>query len=318
MVSNLRYVTGRHPGDAGLAALIGELSIGSPEFAVLWADHRVHPCEGDVYELGHLVVGPLTVTQQNLSLPRSPGQSLVLVTAAADSASQHALTLLAQARRRHPAASPAPGRPQLAAGRAGDRVEGDALVGEVGEVGQRQCGAPGQRAVVGQRRDPLLAEQVRAPQPGLGQRPAQQRGVGLARGEASAAVVDAQQFQRRVGVGLAPAAEQRRGEGAQRRPGVPEPQRPGAQAARVQGRVHGGQRGDGPGPKGVAGVGEAQVVRGAVGEPHAEVGFELAQGAGQGGLGEVEPGRGAGQVGLVGVGEEVAQMTQLHGHDRQA
>ncbi|WEV27419.1 helix-turn-helix transcriptional regulator [Streptomyces sp. 71268] len=109
MVSNLRHVTGRHPGDAGLAALIGELSIGSLEFAALWADHRVHPCEGDVYELRHPVVGPLTVTQQNLPLPRSPGQSLVLVTAAADSASQHALTLLAQARRRHPTASPAPG-----------------------------------------------------------------------------------------------------------------------------------------------------------------------------------------------------------------
>ncbi|WP_217196536.1 helix-turn-helix domain-containing protein [Streptomyces buecherae] len=109
MVSNLRHVAGRCPGDARLAALIGELSIGSPEFAALWADHRVHPCEGDVYELRHPVVGSLTVTQQNLPLPRSPGQSLVLVTAAADSASQHALTLLAQARRRHPVASPAPG-----------------------------------------------------------------------------------------------------------------------------------------------------------------------------------------------------------------
>lgn len=104
MVSNLRLLAGQYPEDARLAALIGELSIGSREFAALWADHRVSPCEGDVYELRHPVVGLLTVTQQSLLLPRAPGQTLTLITTAADSTSQHAMTLLAQTRGPHPSA----------------------------------------------------------------------------------------------------------------------------------------------------------------------------------------------------------------------
>lgn len=125
VVSNLRSIAGQHPDDALLAALIGELSMGSPEFAALWGNHRVRPCEGDTHTLRHPVVGTLTVIQQNLLLPRSPGQSLVLITTAADSTSQHAMTLLAQAhsgslsstagkgalRPHHPLASASPSRP---------------------------------------------------------------------------------------------------------------------------------------------------------------------------------------------------------------
>ncbi|MFE6776428.1 helix-turn-helix domain-containing protein [Streptomyces sp. NPDC057702] len=95
VVSALRHAAGHHPRDTALAALVRELAAGSPEFAALWADHRVHPCEGDEYALRHPVVGPLTVTQQTLLLPRSPGQALVLVTTA-DDASRQALTRLAR------------------------------------------------------------------------------------------------------------------------------------------------------------------------------------------------------------------------------
>ncbi|MBB4686758.1 helix-turn-helix transcriptional regulator [Amycolatopsis jiangsuensis] len=94
MVGNLRLVAGRHPEDALLAALIGELSMKSPEFVALWADHRVKPCEADAYELRHPLVGAVTVAQQVLLPARTPEQSLIVVTTAEGSASENAVRLL--------------------------------------------------------------------------------------------------------------------------------------------------------------------------------------------------------------------------------
>ncbi|MFE3683068.1 helix-turn-helix transcriptional regulator [Streptomyces sp. NPDC059095] len=94
VVGSLRQVAGRHPDDALLASLIGELSMVSTDFAELWGDHRVRPCEADSYRLRHPLVGELTVTQQILLPARSPDQSLVVVTTEEDSGSQDALTLL--------------------------------------------------------------------------------------------------------------------------------------------------------------------------------------------------------------------------------
>jgi transcriptional regulator with XRE-family HTH domain len=96
VVGNLRHVAGRYPDDASLAALIGELSMKSPEFVALWHDHRVKPCEADSYELRHPSVGSLTVTQQNLVLARSPQQSLCVITTAAGSSSADTMELLAR------------------------------------------------------------------------------------------------------------------------------------------------------------------------------------------------------------------------------
>ncbi|MGK5554676.1 helix-turn-helix domain-containing protein [Actinomadura kijaniata] len=45
VTEHLRLVAGRHPEDRELAALIGDLSMRSREFAALWADHRVRACE---------------------------------------------------------------------------------------------------------------------------------------------------------------------------------------------------------------------------------------------------------------------------------
>ncbi|MFE9534619.1 helix-turn-helix transcriptional regulator [Streptomyces sp. NPDC006691] len=94
VVGSLRQVAGRHPDDALLASLIGELSMTAPDFAELWGDHRVRPCEADRYRLRHPLVGELTITQQILLPARSPDQSLVVVTTEEDSGSQDALTLL--------------------------------------------------------------------------------------------------------------------------------------------------------------------------------------------------------------------------------
>jgi transcriptional regulator with XRE-family HTH domain len=95
VVGNLRHVAGRYPEDDLLAALIGELSMKSPEFVTLWGDHRVKPCEADAYEIHHPLVGTLTITQHNLTFARTPEQSLCLVTTT-DSISADTVKLLAQ------------------------------------------------------------------------------------------------------------------------------------------------------------------------------------------------------------------------------
>ena len=94
VVGNLRIAVGRHPDDRDLAALIGELTMKSPEFVSLWADHRIAPCDAASYDLHHPVVGALTVTQQTLAIARSPEQSLIVVTTAERSPSEQALMLL--------------------------------------------------------------------------------------------------------------------------------------------------------------------------------------------------------------------------------
>jgi transcriptional regulator with XRE-family HTH domain len=96
VVGNLRHVAGRYPEDELLAALIGELSMKSPEFVALWGDHRVKPCEADAYEIRHPLVGTLTITQHNLALARSPEQSVCVVTTTAGSSSADSMELLAR------------------------------------------------------------------------------------------------------------------------------------------------------------------------------------------------------------------------------
>ncbi|MFG2718410.1 helix-turn-helix domain-containing protein [Streptomyces sp. NPDC048416] len=96
VVGNLRVAVGRHPEDALLAELVGELTMKSPEFVALWRDHRVTPCDAASYELRHPAVGPVTVTQQTLSIARSPEQMLIVCTTAAGSSDEAALALLRQ------------------------------------------------------------------------------------------------------------------------------------------------------------------------------------------------------------------------------
>jgi transcriptional regulator with XRE-family HTH domain len=94
VVGNLRLAAGRNAGDPALASLVGELTMTSPEFARLWADHRVRACDVGVYAMRHPLVGELTVTQQTLHT--EPGPRVVVATAEPGSASRHALLLLAR------------------------------------------------------------------------------------------------------------------------------------------------------------------------------------------------------------------------------
>ncbi|MFJ9846896.1 helix-turn-helix transcriptional regulator [Kitasatospora sp. NPDC101155] len=97
VVGRLRLAVGRHPDDPMLAALIGELVMHSQEFTAMWSAHPVRAWNIATYRMRHPLVGTVDVTQQAMPVPDGPGQRIVAVTAAAGSASQAALTLLAQA-----------------------------------------------------------------------------------------------------------------------------------------------------------------------------------------------------------------------------
>jgi transcriptional regulator with XRE-family HTH domain len=103
VVGTLRLASGQHQDDPALAALVGELSVRSREFASWWGDHRVKSGGDAVYEMRHPLVGALTVTQQ--SLRTETGQHVVVATTEVGSPSHAAMTLLM-----HDAATRAPMR----------------------------------------------------------------------------------------------------------------------------------------------------------------------------------------------------------------
>lgn len=92
VVGALRLASGQHPDDPALTALIGELTVKSAEFAVMWADHRIKAGAGAVYEMHHPLVGSMHVTQQTLRTEQ--GQHVVVATTEAGSPSHAAMTLL--------------------------------------------------------------------------------------------------------------------------------------------------------------------------------------------------------------------------------
>ncbi|MFG3252499.1 helix-turn-helix domain-containing protein [Streptomyces sp. NPDC048172] len=96
VVGKLRQAVGEYPDDRQLASLIGELSMGSPHFAQLWAEHRVRAWDMAEYRMRHPTVGELDVLQHSLPVPRAQGIRVVVTTAAPGSADQAALRLLTQ------------------------------------------------------------------------------------------------------------------------------------------------------------------------------------------------------------------------------
>jgi transcriptional regulator with XRE-family HTH domain len=93
-VAYLRLATGQHPSDPRLAALIGDLSVNSPEFARLWVSHAVRQCRSTVRDLRHPLVGSLSLNEEVVQLQDS-GQRIVIYSAEPDSSSEAALRLLA-------------------------------------------------------------------------------------------------------------------------------------------------------------------------------------------------------------------------------
>ncbi|MEV8388869.1 hypothetical protein [Streptomyces sp. NPDC056650] len=96
VVGKLRQAVGEYPDDPQLASLIGELTMRSPRFATLWAEHRVRGWDMAEYRMRHPTIGELDVLQHSLPVPRGQGIRVVVTTAAPGSAAQTALRLLNQ------------------------------------------------------------------------------------------------------------------------------------------------------------------------------------------------------------------------------
>lgn len=94
MVAILRRAAATWGDSARLAALVGELTAGSEQFAGWWADHRLFQHTHGPKTVHHELVGDLALRYQSLLLPQDPGQSLVIYTAQPGSPAADKLSLL--------------------------------------------------------------------------------------------------------------------------------------------------------------------------------------------------------------------------------
>ncbi|WP_406490390.1 helix-turn-helix transcriptional regulator [Streptomyces sp. NBC_01604] len=90
----LRLEAGRYPGDPLLTSVIGELSVKSPEFRTMWADHRVRDKTSGTKNFHHPIVGDLRLSYETLRVADNPRQALVVYSAEPGSTSADALRLL--------------------------------------------------------------------------------------------------------------------------------------------------------------------------------------------------------------------------------
>lgn len=79
-VAYLRFTSGKFPGDARLAELIGELSMKSDEFASLWAEGDVADCTVGRMVLSHPTLGGIDIDYQVWLQPESPDHRLEVYT----------------------------------------------------------------------------------------------------------------------------------------------------------------------------------------------------------------------------------------------
>jgi transcriptional regulator with XRE-family HTH domain len=95
-VSSLRVLAGRSPDDPELTALVGELSVKSPEFGRLWAKHPVENCVSGVKRFRHPEVGDLSLNFEVLTPPDESGHRVLMYTPEPDSAAEATLELLSR------------------------------------------------------------------------------------------------------------------------------------------------------------------------------------------------------------------------------
>ncbi|MFF5290322.1 helix-turn-helix domain-containing protein [Paractinoplanes globisporus] len=93
-VALLRAEAGRRPGDERLAALVGDLTSGSPAFRRMWADYDVRRRRSGVKRFRHPIVGSLTLTFESLAIVADPDLRMTAGTAEPGSDSETALRLL--------------------------------------------------------------------------------------------------------------------------------------------------------------------------------------------------------------------------------
>lgn len=92
--SFLRMATGEHPDDQEFAAIIGELTIKSPDFVRIWSRQPVAEWVNGFHVYNHPEVGRLALTRESLRVPDAGGQ-LVNFWSAVDADSADRLSLLA-------------------------------------------------------------------------------------------------------------------------------------------------------------------------------------------------------------------------------
>jgi len=76
-VANLRALAGASSSHPRLVALVGELSLGSPEFAALWAQNEVQAKSGGTKRIDVAGIGRLTLRWDSLAATGAPGQMVV-------------------------------------------------------------------------------------------------------------------------------------------------------------------------------------------------------------------------------------------------
>ncbi|GAB4085497.1 helix-turn-helix transcriptional regulator [Myceligenerans cantabricum] len=94
-VASLRVLSGRNQDDPELAALVGELTVKSPEFCRLWARHPVDRCVSGMKLFQHPEVGELDLGFEVLTPPDDSGHRILMYTAVSAVAAS-ALELLAR------------------------------------------------------------------------------------------------------------------------------------------------------------------------------------------------------------------------------
>ncbi|MEV3938000.1 helix-turn-helix transcriptional regulator [Glycomyces sp. NPDC049804] len=93
-VAVLRFDAGRHPDDRQLADLVGELTLGCPEFSGWWHDHEVLRRTHGIKRYAHPVAGEMEFAYEALESPGEPDQTLCVYNVEPGSASAEALRLL--------------------------------------------------------------------------------------------------------------------------------------------------------------------------------------------------------------------------------
>ncbi|MFD0022843.1 helix-turn-helix domain-containing protein [Streptomyces sp. NPDC058382] len=90
----LRMETAGNPDDPRLAALVGELSVRSPEFREWWNERTVSDTASGSKRYRHPLVGALTLDCDTWTSPGDPDVMLMVLTAEPGSPEDHALRIL--------------------------------------------------------------------------------------------------------------------------------------------------------------------------------------------------------------------------------
>jgi transcriptional regulator with XRE-family HTH domain len=93
-VASVRAVAGRDPESPDLAALVGELTVKSPEFRRLWDRYDVHRAGAGEKLFNHPEVGMMTLSHENLDIVGTTAQRVTVYMAAPGSPDYDAMVLL--------------------------------------------------------------------------------------------------------------------------------------------------------------------------------------------------------------------------------